>query len=115
MRRIVLTMALFLALGLPRLSAQQHPQQRHFLLNRDVVALAKAGFSEQVIIETIRVTPSRFDVRTDALAALSGQGISQRVVEAMLVAKTCGSQSDLASPRCDPPPDKRLHANGDRR
>ena len=103
MRRIAFAIALLL-LGFQGLSAQQHPQRRLYLLNRDVVALAKAGFTEQIIIETIRARPNRFDIATDALVLLSGQGISQRVVEAMLFAKTCGSPSDLAaSPKCSPP------------
>jgi hypothetical protein len=105
-RRIALALVLLAALGPLRLAAQQHPQVRHFLVNRDVVALAKAGFNEQIIIDTIRAMPNRFDITTQALAVLSEQGLSQRVVEAMLVAKTCGSQSDLAgAPRCSPQPD----------
>jgi hypothetical protein len=105
MRRITV-LALLLTLCLTWLPAQQHPQKRNFLLNRDVVTLAKAGFPERIIIDTIRTTPSRFDVTAEALAALSGQGISQRLVKAMLLAKNCGSASDLTPSRCDPEPEK---------
>jgi hypothetical protein len=100
-QRITLVSVLLLATGLVSLSAQQHPQKRNFLLNRDVVTLAKAGFTEQIIIETIRATPNRFDVTAEALAALSAQGMSLRVVEAMLVAKICGTLSGSASSPCD--------------
>ena len=101
MRRITLAIAFLLAPGLLHVPAQQ----RRFLLNRDIITLAKAGFTEQAIIDTIRATPNRFDVTTGALVALAAQGISQRVVEALLVAQTRGSPSDLAgAPRCDPKP-----------
>src|SRR5689334_22805427 len=94
--------ALLLASGLV---AQQHPLQRQFLVNRDVVALARAGFGEQTIIDMILVKPNRFDTAAEALAALAAQGISQRIVQVMLVVKKCGPASDLAGPSpCGPVP-----------
>ena len=70
-----------------RLMAQAHPSRRNFLVNRDVVALAQAGYDEQTIIETVLAKPSRFDVTTHALGELAAEGISERVIQAMLVAK----------------------------
>lgn len=70
--------------------------QRHFLVNREVVTLAKAGFSEPIIIDTVRSVPNRFDVTTDALVALASQGLSERVIGAMVAAEACGPRSDLA-------------------
>jgi hypothetical protein len=85
-----------LSLGLSRLPAQQHPQLRHFLLNKDILTLANAGFDEQAIVDTILAKPNRFDTTPEALAVLSAQGLSQRIVQVMLRAKVCGSPSDLA-------------------
>jgi hypothetical protein len=71
------------------LIAQELPLTHHFLLNRDIIALAQAGYSEQTIINTLLAKPNRFDTNTDALVDLAAQGISERVVEAMLMA-ACG-------------------------
>jgi hypothetical protein len=71
------------------LNAQEIPLMRHFLMNRDIVALAQAGYSEQTIIDTLLAKPNRFDTNADALVDLAAHGISERVVEAMLLA-TCG-------------------------
>jgi hypothetical protein len=63
----------------------------HFLMNRDIIALAQAGYGEQTIIDTLLAKPNRFDTNADALVELAAHGISERVVEAMLVA-TCGQE-----------------------
>ncbi|MCX6626189.1 MAG: hypothetical protein NTW28_00980 [Candidatus Solibacter sp.] len=114
MRRGILAFTLLFALGLIRVSAQ-HPQLRHFLLNRDILALASAGFDEQTIVNTILAKPSRFDTAADALASLAAQGLSQRIVQAMLVAKACGSPADLGGGRpapCRPEPEARRPQTG---
>jgi hypothetical protein len=72
------------------LSAQEIPLMRHFLINRDIVALAQAGYSEQTIIDTLLAKPNRFDTNADALVDLAAHGISERVVEAMLLVVACG-------------------------
>jgi hypothetical protein len=82
--RIAVALTSLFVLGFLPLSGQQHPQRRHFLVNQDVVNLAKAGFTEHDIIDTVRAAPSRFDVSVAALVRLSAQGISERVVQAML-------------------------------
>ncbi len=74
------------------LAAQQLPLVRQFLVNGDVVALAEAGYSERTIVEMMAAKPNRFDTNADALVDLAAHGISERVVEAMLLAKTCGPE-----------------------
>jgi hypothetical protein len=88
MKRIVPVIYLCL-LAPPGLPAEEIPLVRQFLVNRDVVALAQAGYGEQTIIETILAKPNRFDTNTDALVELAAHGISERVVEAVLLAKAC--------------------------
>lgn len=93
--RITIVAGLLLSIGLVRMPGQQHFLRRNYLLNGDIVTLAKAGFTERAIIDSIREQPSRFDVTVAALAKLSAQGISQQVVRAMVMAKACGTSSDL--------------------
>jgi hypothetical protein len=80
------------------LTAQELPLTHHFLLNRDIVALAQAGYGEQTIIDTLLAKPNRFDTNTDALVELAAHGISERVVEAMLLA-ACGQRCAEEMPK----------------
>jgi hypothetical protein len=87
------------------LPAQEIPLMRHFLMNRDIVALAQAGYSEQTIIDTLLAKPNHFDTNADALVDLAAHGISERVVEAMLLAacgQGCGtSMEKLRAPEAE--------------
>jgi hypothetical protein len=74
------------------LAAQNLPLARHFLVNGDIVALAQAGYSERTILETLAAKPNRFDTNAEALVGLAAQGISERIVAAMLLAKSCGPE-----------------------
>jgi len=67
--------------------AQTVPYTRDALTNRDVVVLAKAGFNEDFIIETILNSRTQFDVRVDGLADLAKQGITERLIRVMM---NCG-------------------------
>ncbi|MBV8732466.1 MAG: hypothetical protein JO336_21865, partial [Acidobacteriia bacterium] len=81
------------------LPAQEGPQARRFLENRDVLTLAQAGYDEQTIIDTLLAKTNRFDTATAALAELASQGVSQRILQAMLLAKACNPPSDLPGNR----------------
>src|SRR4029079_11755344 len=52
--------------------------------NADVVAMTKAGFTEGTILAAMGANPTRFDVRPSELVALKNEGVSERVIEAML-------------------------------
>lgn len=49
---------------------QERPQTETVLTNKDVVALIKAGFSEEIIFARIKNSKRNFDVSTDALTEL---------------------------------------------
>jgi hypothetical protein len=89
MKRVipVTYLCLLMPLALP---GQEIRLMRHFLMNRDIVALAQAGYSEQTIIDMLLAKPNRFDTNADALVDLAAHGISERVVEAMLLSAACG-------------------------
>jgi hypothetical protein len=54
------------------------------LTNQSVVEMVKAGLSERVIIAKIRTSPTKFDTSTDALIALKKNGVSEKVIEAIM-------------------------------
>lgn len=55
------------------------------LTNEDVIALAKAGFSDDLIIDRIRgATVRRFELDTATLVSLKRSGVSERVLREML-------------------------------
>jgi hypothetical protein len=52
--------------------------------NADVVKLVKAGLSAETIEAKISSSATDFDTSTDALVALAGQGVPDRVIKAMI-------------------------------
>jgi outer membrane biosynthesis protein TonB len=64
--------------------AQIAPQSRNALTNHDIVVLARAGFSEEFIVEAIAGARTQFDTSADALAALAHEGITEKVIRAMM-------------------------------
>ena len=54
------------------------------LTNQSIMEMVKAGLSERVVIAKIRTSPTSFDTRTDALIALKKNGVSEKVIEAMM-------------------------------
>ena len=57
------------------------------LTNQRVVLLAQAGYSEGSIIEIIKNKQSKFDVSPEGLTWLAQQGLTERIVGAMVVAE----------------------------
>lgn len=81
MRSAALVLALVMTVAVARPAAAQTP-----LTNADVVEMLRAGLPDSVIVAKIRTSPSRFDVGTDALVALTRAGASERVLEAVVAA-----------------------------
>jgi len=54
------------------------------MANADVVEMVKAGLPENTIVLAIQQSESNFDTSTKALIDLKKQGVSQKVLEAML-------------------------------
>jgi hypothetical protein len=66
-------------------AAQTLPHNRNSFTNRDISILAKAGFSEEFILDAIAGARTHFDVAAEDLAALAREGVSETIVRAMLV------------------------------
>ncbi len=52
--------------------------------NADIVKLVKAGLSAETIETKIASSETDFDTSTDALVALAGEGVPDRVIRAMI-------------------------------
>ena len=68
--------------------AQTVPLTQNALTNKDVVTLAKAGFNEDFIIDTIGISRTRFDTTVNALAELAREGLTERLIRCMMAAGT---------------------------
>jgi hypothetical protein len=69
--------------------------QREVLDNAAVVEMSKAGLSASVIAQKIESSETAFDVSSDALIRLKGEGVADEVIEAMLASS--GRAADGAS------------------
>jgi hypothetical protein len=79
--------------------AQSGPAQK-ILTNQDIAVLAKAGFTEEFILNTIQSEKSHFDTSAAGLAELAKEGLNERVVRAMA---GVGTASDVgARPAAQP-------------
>jgi hypothetical protein len=72
------------------------------LTNMSVIKLARAKFSDKMIIAVIQTRPARFDLSPDRLIELKKNGVSERVILAMLAR---GDASQLAAAQMGTDPD----------
>jgi len=75
------------------------PLSASALTVRDVVELSRAGLGEDIILALIEVDPSVFPIDTATLKMLKDEGVSQRVIVAMV-----RSGRTQPPPSLDPPP-----------
>jgi hypothetical protein len=66
------------------------------LTNEDVVKMVAAGLPESTIVQVIQKGPTAFDTSPDALIKLKGQGVTPRMMEAMLGVNTATSSAERA-------------------
>jgi hypothetical protein len=79
-------------------AAQTIPLTQNQLTNRDIVTLAKAGFNEDFILDFIGMSRTRFDTSVSGLADLAKEGLSERLIRAMLTPPTPASAASPAAP-----------------
>jgi hypothetical protein len=68
----------------PAQSGEEKPAAGAALTNADVLKLKDAGLSEQIIIDKINASPSRFHLETDDLVQLKQAGLSDGIIGAMI-------------------------------
>jgi len=82
MKRTMLVVALVALMALSLPAATSLAQE--VLTNDSVVQMIKAGLPESVVIAKIRSTATKFDLRTESLVGLKKNGVSDKVLEAMM-------------------------------
>jgi len=65
------------------------------LTNDDVVKMLGAGLTEGTVVQVIQRVPSNFDISPDALIKLKQQGVTAKIIEAMVAARTTPNSSKL--------------------
>lgn len=103
MRKLVVLLAF--ALICPFVAAQQAA-----LNNDGVIKLVKAGLSDDLVVSTINASPGAYDISVNALVALKGAGVSDKVIAAMVAkagaaapSPVSSGASELASPSASGP------------
>jgi len=85
------------------LMAGESPVQADTFNNASVVALAKAGIGDDVVLSKIASLPCSYDISTDQIIALKSAGVSNPVIAAMVgrctgSSKAQGASNDSADP-----------------
>jgi len=85
MKRLILaSLFLCLTVALPANIFPQSNQNEAPLTNAAIVKLAKAGFKEKTIISIISARAANFDLSTDRMIELKRNGVSEKIIVAML-------------------------------
>ena len=82
--RIICSVSLVLILSLVALGQTQQSAQQQALTNAAVVKLVKAGFKEKTLISIINSRIPNFDLTPDRMIELKRNGVSEKVILAML-------------------------------
>ncbi|MGF1600613.1 MAG: hypothetical protein ACFCU8_01115 [Thermosynechococcaceae cyanobacterium] len=67
------------------------------LTNDDVIKLIKAGIPEETIILSVQNSPANFDTSPKALIELRQQGVSQKIMNAMVTPKQPAEVTDVGT------------------
>ena len=78
------------ALALVALLLVAAPAVAETLTDAQVVQLSRAGLSADAIVAKIRVSPTRFDISTEAMVALKRDGVPDAVIAAMVASAADG-------------------------
>jgi hypothetical protein len=93
---LIFSLIISLALVCPAVTARQ---QKKALTNADVVAMVKAGLPENTVVLAIQQGPTDFDISAQALIQLKNQGVSPKVLDAMIQAgRPAESQAQTNAP-----------------
>jgi hypothetical protein len=98
------SLACVLLLLAGQVASGQGQEQQTQLTNQDVVKMVKAGLAESTITLLIRQSATNFDTSPQALISLTGQGVSQNILNAMITAG--GARTAPASPAARPTPEE---------
>ncbi len=91
---LVLAVVAVMALSLPAATSLA----QEVLTNDSVIQMIKAGLPESVVISKIRSTATKFDLRTESLVSLKKNGVSDKVLEAMMAPGSPATGTQVAAP-----------------
>jgi hypothetical protein len=74
------------------------PGSGQVLTNNAIVEMVRAGLPVDVIIAKVQTSASNFDLSTDGLVALTGQGVDGRILRAMMLTERSGQPANYAAP-----------------
>ena len=80
-----------------QVTAAQSSASQNVLTNQAVVELVRAKIGENVILDMIKTMPTRFTLTPDAIIQLKRQGVSDKVLQAM-VARAASAAPSTATP-----------------
>ena len=78
-------------------------QTQKTLTNADIVTMTKEGFDSNLIVKDIQSSETEFDVSPQALIDLKNSGVTQSVMEAMLVAQASRASAGVEATQAIPP------------
>jgi len=84
MKKLVTVLCMVLVLAAAALC---QPGAGQVLTNNSIVEMVRAGLPEEVIIAKVQTSASNFDLSTNGLVALTGQGVNGNILQAMLLAE----------------------------
>ena len=76
--------SLCLALVLSACSVATARGDDEVLTNAGIIGLTEVGLSDELILQKIRTTPTKFDLSVDGLTKLKKAGVSEAVIGAMM-------------------------------
>jgi hypothetical protein len=79
------------------------------LTNDSIIKMVKAGLGEDIIVSTIKSQAGTYSTSADALIALKGAGVSDKIIAAMIEKGSGGAAAPSSAPAAaaapaDPPP-----------
>jgi len=70
---------------LAQAQAPTNKPEQEVLANADIVKMVKSGLAENTILLVLQQSRTNFDVSSQAIISLKNQGVSQKILDAMLV------------------------------
>jgi hypothetical protein len=80
------------------------------LTNDAIIKMVKAGLNDDIVVSTINAQPAKYDTTPDQLIALKGQGVSDKVIAAMMNKAAGGAASPAAAVPAAAPAAAAAHA-----
>src|SRR3990167_1569471 len=100
--RIIVLIASLFSVATFKLAATE------IITNETIVSMVSAGLGEELIVSKIQNSQGQFDVSTETILKLKKEGVSERIIKAMVDAPMKANISDdKASPGIEPMADRK--------